>query len=73
MRCGRGWLIMYPATIRRGGAWRQSDTGPGGPGAPTGKSTRPDYVYVMQFTGDQISHLTKIWHSGLAMKELSWA
>jgi len=27
----------------------------------------------MQFTGDQISHLTKIWHSGLAMKELSWA
>jgi hypothetical protein len=28
---------------------------------------------VMQFTGDKISHMTKVWHSGLAMKELGWA
>lgn len=47
-------------------------TGPG-PVPPTGKSTRTDYVYVMQFTGDKISHMTKIWHSGLALKELGWA
>jgi hypothetical protein len=26
----------------------------------------------MQFTGDKISHMTKIWHSGLAVKELGW-
>jgi hypothetical protein len=31
------------------------------------------YVYVMQFTGDKISHMTKIWHSGMALKELGWA
>ena len=45
----------------------------GGPIAPTGKKTVTDYVYVMQFTGDKISHMTKIWHSGLALKELGWA
>jgi len=45
----------------------------GGPIAPTGKTTVSDYVYVMQFTGDKISHMTKIWHSGLALKELGWA
>jgi len=28
---------------------------------------------VMQFTGDKISHMTKIWHSGMALKELGWA
>jgi predicted ester cyclase len=48
-------------------------TGPGGPCDPTGKTTHSDYVYVMQFTGDKISHMTKIWHAGLAMKELGWA
>ncbi len=48
-------------------------TGPGGPVPPTGKTTRTDYVYVMQFDGDKITHMTKIWHSGLAVKELGWA
>ena len=48
-------------------------TGKGGPVPPTGRSVRSDYVYVMQFEGDKICHLTKIWHSGLAMKELGWA
>jgi predicted ester cyclase len=47
-------------------------TGPGGPGAPTGKTTRTDYVYVMQFKGDKIRHLTKIWNAGMALKELGW-
>jgi len=27
----------------------------------------------MEFDGDKIRHMTKIWHSGLAMKELGWA
>ena len=45
----------------------------GGPCEPTGKTTKTDYVYVMQFTGDKITHLTKVWHSGLALKELGWA
>ena len=47
--------------------------GPGGPCEPTGKKTTSDYVYVMQFTGDKISHMTKIRHSGMALKELGWA
>jgi predicted ester cyclase len=48
-------------------------TGTGGPVPPTGKKVATDYVYVMQFDGDRISHMTKIWHSGLAVKELGWA
>jgi hypothetical protein len=32
-----------------------------------------DYVYVMFFEGDRIRHMQKIWHAGLAMKELGWA
>jgi len=47
-------------------------TGPGGPVAPTGKSTSTDYVYVMQFEGDKIAHMTKIWNAGLAIKDLGW-
>ena len=55
------------------GVFSGTHTGAGGPCPATGKSTRTDYVYVMQFKGDKISHMTKIWHSGLAMKELGWA
>ena len=47
-------------------------TGEGGPCPPTGKSTKSDYVYVMEFDGDKIKHMTKIWHAGLAMKEFGW-
>jgi predicted ester cyclase len=47
-------------------------TGQGGPCAPTGKSVKTDYVYVMQFQGDKIRHMTKIWNAGWAMKELGW-
>jgi predicted ester cyclase len=49
-------------------------TGPGGPCAPTGKKATSDYVYVMQFTDDKISHMTKIWHSGISTHaRASWA
>jgi predicted ester cyclase len=47
-------------------------TGEGGPCPPTGKSTQSDYVYVMEFDGDKIRHMTKIWHAGIAMKDLGW-
>jgi hypothetical protein len=29
--------------------------------------------YVMQFEGDKIAHMTKIWNAGVALKELGWA
>ena len=48
-------------------------TGQGGPAPPTGKKVHTDYVYVMQFTGDRISHMTKIWNAGMALKQLGWA
>lgn len=48
-------------------------TGQGGPCPPTGKSTKTDYVYVMQFEGDRIRHMTKIWNAGWAIRELGWA
>ena len=47
-------------------------TGPGGPCPPTGKRVASDYVYVMQFDGDRIAHMTKIWNAGVALKELGW-
>jgi predicted ester cyclase len=47
-------------------------TGSGGPMPPTGKSTSTDYVYVMQFEDGKVSHMTKIWNAGLAMKDLGW-
>jgi len=28
---------------------------------------------VMQFEGDKISHMTKIWNAGMALRELGWA
>ncbi len=48
-------------------------TGEGGPCPPTGKRTASDYVYVMEFDGDKIRHMTKIWNAPWAMKELGWA
>jgi predicted ester cyclase len=48
-------------------------SGPGGPMPPTGKSTSTDYVYVMEFEHGKISHMTKIWNSGLALKDLGWS
>src|SRR3954447_8720124 len=54
------------------GVFSATHTGQGGPLPPTGKSTNTDYVYVMQFEGDKISHMTKIWNSGWALRELGW-
>jgi predicted ester cyclase len=54
------------------GVFSATHTGQGGPFPPTGKKVSSDYVYVMEFDGDKIRHMTKIWHAGLAMKELGW-
>jgi predicted ester cyclase len=54
------------------GVFHATHTGAGGPVLPTGRSTSTDYVYVMQFEGAKIIHMTKIWNAGLALKELGW-
>jgi predicted ester cyclase len=55
------------------GVFHGTDTGQGGPVSPTGRRISTDYVYVMQFEGDKIVHMTKIWNVGLALKQLGWA
>jgi hypothetical protein len=55
------------------GVFRGTHTGDGGPVPPTGKSAQADYVYVMEFEGDRIHHMTKIWNAGITLKQLGWA
>ena len=55
------------------GVFRGTHTGEGGPVAPTGKSATADYVYVMDFDGAKIRHMTKIWNDGITLRQLGWA
>ncbi len=54
------------------GVFRGTHTGPGGPVPPTGRSVEADYVYVMEFDGDRIRHMTKIWNDSISLKQLGW-
>ena len=47
-------------------------TGEGGPVPPTGNRVEADYVYVMDFDGDRIRHMTKIWNDGITLAQLGW-
>ncbi len=49
-----------------------TNTGEGGPVPPTGNSLATDYVYVMDFDGDRIRHMTKIWNDGVSLQQLGW-
>jgi predicted ester cyclase len=62
----RGNVMAY-------GVFHGTHTGEGGPVAPTGRTAEADYVYVMEFEGDRICHMTKIWNSGITLKQLGWA
>ena len=62
----RGNVMAY-------GVFHGTHTGEGGPLPPTGKSAQADYVYVMEFEADRIRHMTKIWNSGITLKQLGWA
>lgn len=48
-------------------------TGEGGPVPPTGKTAVADYVYNIEFDGDKINHMTKIWNDAETMRQLGWA
>ena len=48
-------------------------TGPDGPVPPTGKTVATDYVYHMEFEGDRIKHMTKIWNDSICLQQLGWA
>jgi predicted ester cyclase len=50
-----------------------TQTGPGGPVPPTGKTVAADYVYHIVFDGDRISHMTKMWNDTASLQQLGWA
>jgi ketosteroid isomerase-like protein len=60
-------------TVVAAAEFHGTQTGEGGPVAPTGKSVVSDYAYVMQFKGEKISHMTKIWNDVHALRGLGWA
>ena len=53
--------------------FKATHTGDGGPVPATGKSTSSEYCYVIEFTGDKVSNMVKIWNDGFALRELGWA
>lgn len=50
-----------------------TQTGPGGPVDPTGKTVAADYVYAMQFEDGRIKHMTKIWNDVFTLQQAGWA
>lgn len=53
--------------------FKGTHTGEGGPVPPTGKRAETDYVYAMEFDGDRIRRMTKIWNDVWAMRQLGWS
>jgi predicted ester cyclase len=71
-------LNAFAADAQRGtviaaAAFHGTQTGAGGPVVPTGHAVASDYAYVMQFDGDRIRHMTKIWNDVQALRQLGWA
>lgn len=54
------------------GVFRGTHTGQGGPVPPTGKRVEADYVYIMEFDGERIRHMTKVWNDVLSLRQLGW-
>ena len=48
-------------------------TGEGGPVPPTGQKVEADYVYSMEFDGDRIRHMTKVWNDTISLQQLGWS
>ncbi|MDW4500600.1 nuclear transport factor 2 family protein [Sulfitobacter sp. D35] len=75
---GKYELTAFATDTERGtvvatAVFHGTQTGPGGPGEPTGKSCASDYAYVMRFEGDRIAHMTKIWNDVQGLRQLGWA
>ena len=52
--------------------FRGTHTNDGGPVPPTGKEAEADSVYIMEFEGEQIRHMTKVWNNVVSLKQLGW-
>lgn len=53
--------------------FKGTQTGAGGPIPPTGRAVAAEYAYVMEFKGDRIGRMTKIWNDAHSLKQLGWA
>ncbi len=60
-------------TVVAAAVFTGTQTGEGGPVPPTGKRVEADYTYVMDFDGNKIKHMTKIWNADWSLRELGWA
>jgi len=60
-------------TVVAAAVFHGTQTGAGGPVPPTGKAVASDYVYVIAFDGEKISHMTKVWNDVHALRALGWA
>ncbi len=54
-------------------AFLGTQTGEGGPAAPTGNAVASDYVYLISLEGGKVKHMTKVWNDGHALRQLGWA
>lgn len=54
------------------GIFHGTHTGEGGPVPPTGKSVESYYVYIMEFDGDKIQHMTKVFNDAISTRQLGW-
>ncbi len=63
---GRGSVLAFSV-------FHGTQTGEGGPVPPTGKTIASAYVYAMEFDGDKLRHMTKIWNDAHGLKQLGWA
>ena len=60
-------------TVVAAAVFHGTQTGAGGPVAPTDKAVSSDYAYVISFKGDKISDMTKVWNDVQALRQLGWA
>lgn len=61
------------ATVVAAAVFTGTHTADGGPVPPTGQAAKSDYVYVIKLTDGKVSHMTKVWNDGWALKQLGWA
>ena len=74
---GRYELRSFAVDEERGNVsafaiFRGTHTGEGGPVPPTGNTVAAEYVYVMDFDGDRIRNMTKIWNDTFTLQQLGW-
>ena len=59
-------------TVTAAAVFHGTHTGEGGPVPPTGKAAASDYVYVFDFNGEKISHVSKLWYDLPSLQSLGW-